>query len=332
MIVLNVFLLAVQADFPNPPKLFGKIDPWVAVNIGFLSFFSMELGFRFITFGCKSFWCDDDPAARLKLQRQVEGERQTAAEQAAINEGAWLWNYFDFFIVGIGWIDLVMTVCTEGGNEGTKYLQILRVIRILRILRVLRIFRALNKLQWLVQGLIESLGIVAWIVLMMWVIMLMISIFLTTLVGQNPDLWDKGDQKAILLYFGTVPKSMQTLFQYLTLDDWAMISRLVAKKMPWMMVVFLGYVVFAAFVILSLLTGVMAEHMTNLREMQEEDEKAEQRLKQQEAERTFFEAFKKLDTSMTRKISRAEFVEMMKDEELLTKLDDICVNLRDSFP
>merc|ERR1719238_1489786 len=110
-----------------------------------------------------------------------------------------------------------------------------------------------------------------------------------------------------------------------------MISRLVAKKMPGMMILFLGYVVFAAFVILSLLTGVMAEHMTNLREMQEEDEKQEQRLKQQEAERVFFEAFKKLDTSLDRKISRSEFVEMMKDEELLCKLDDICVNLRDTF-
>merc|ERR1719217_1914094 len=97
------------------------------------------------------------------------------------------------------------------------------------------------------------------------------------------------------------------------------------------MLVFLGYVVFAAFVILSLLTGVMAEHMTNLREMQEEDEKAEQRLKQQEAERTFFEAFKRLDTSMDRKISRSEFVDMLRDEELLQKLDDICVNLRESY-
>jgi len=183
----------------------------------------------------------------------------------------------------------------------------------------------------LVQGLIESLGIVTWIVMMMVVIMLMISIFLTTMVGKQAELWDKGDQPQILLYFGTVPRSMQTLFQYLTLDDWGMITRLVAKKMPWTsMLVFVAYVVFAAFVILSLLTGVMAEHMTNLREMTEADEKAEKKLRQKEAERTFFEAFRKLDTSHDHLVSKEEFSKLMLDDELLDKLDDISLDLRET--
>eukprot|EP00929_Paragymnodinium_shiwhaense_P065226 TRINITY_DN32719_c0_g1_i1.p1 TRINITY_DN32719_c0_g1~~TRINITY_DN32719_c0_g1_i1.p1 ORF type:complete len:469 (+),score=127.13 TRINITY_DN32719_c0_g1_i1:144-1550(+) len=302
MIVLNVVLLAVQADYPEPPKLFGKVDLWYQVNMVFLLFFSLELFFRFVTYGCHDFWLDDDPSARH-------------------------WNYFDFTIVAFGWVDFFITVTSGAVGGASKYVQILRIIRILRITRVLRIFRALRKLQWLVEGLTESFGIVLWIVLMMTVMMLMISIFVTTMVGQQADEWNHGDAQQIRMYFGTVPRSMQTLFQYLTLDDWGMISRLVAKKKPIMILVFLAYVVFAAFVILSLLTGVMAEHMGNLRDTQEKEERAEQLRKVREAKRTFLNAFERLDKSQDHQISREEFRAMMTDKQLLKELENISLNL-----
>merc|ERR1719433_168650 len=51
------------------------------------------------------------------------------------------------------------------------------------------------------------------------------------------------------------------MFQFVTLDEWSSIIRLVSKRLWLMKWFFLVYTLLASFALISLLTGVMAEHI-----------------------------------------------------------------------
>eukprot|EP00928_Gymnodinium_smaydae_P080160 TRINITY_DN63928_c0_g1_i1.p1 TRINITY_DN63928_c0_g1~~TRINITY_DN63928_c0_g1_i1.p1 ORF type:complete len:522 (-),score=151.53 TRINITY_DN63928_c0_g1_i1:142-1575(-) len=293
VIVLNVTAMAVQADQPDSNLTF-----WRMVNISFLLFFTIELVLRIWTFGCNGFFCSE------------EREDQ-------------IWNLFDFAIVTLGWVDVALTYLMDGHNSN-QMLQALRILRIARILRVLKLFRQFDQLRILMLGLVESFEIIFWIALLMLLVIGIFAIFCTTMVGHRASEWGP-DAKEIDGYFGTVPKSMQTFYQYLTLDSWGHITRLVGEKQPWMYAVFLTYVILAAFVVLSLLTGVMAEHMAAVKEEQERERKKEQQLKIEEVSNVFSKAFWKFDYTVDRK----EFESILSDEALSKDLAGCNLHLED---
>merc|ERR1719215_1479306 len=71
------------------------------------------------------------------------------------------------------------------------------------------------------------------------------------------------------MYWGSVARSMFTLFQFLTMDGWGEVDEQVVRQMPWLQLFFFPFIFFGAFVIMSLLTGVMADHMNDVRKTEE---------------------------------------------------------------
>mmetsp|Transcript_112673 Transcript_112673/g.318342 ORF Transcript_112673/g.318342 Transcript_112673/m.318342 type:complete len:489 (+) Transcript_112673:164-1630(+) len=220
-------------------------DVWTHINVVFLIFFLCELILRFFAFGCKGFFC---------------------------TKGDIGWNIFDFIIVVTATLDFVSSFFTT--NSRSKLVMVVRSARILRILRVMRLFKQLKKLKMLVRGLIESFAVVNWIMVFIFGLVYVSAIFCTQLIGHNAQLW--GDEAAeIEEFWGSVYRSSITLFQFLTLDNWSALSAQVIEQMPAMQVFFIMFVIFGSFVILSLLTGVMADHMNQVREKEEESETAQ---------------------------------------------------------
>jgi len=88
-----------------------------------------------------------------------------------------------------------------------------------------------------------------------------VGLMLTIFIGNNADLWeDEEDQRLIEEYFGTMSRTVFTMFRYVTLDDWSYISSLVMMHFPLMSLFFCAYEFFMAFTVLALLTGVIAEN------------------------------------------------------------------------
>mmetsp|Transcript_111183 Transcript_111183/g.309086 ORF Transcript_111183/g.309086 Transcript_111183/m.309086 type:complete len:298 (-) Transcript_111183:124-1017(-) len=120
------------------------------------------------------------------------------------------------------------------------------------------------------QGLLESVVIVFWIGVLVLIMIFISSILTTTLIGQNQEDFPPEERGDIEKYFGTVGASMFTLFQFLTMDDWNSVDRLVVRRMPMMQLFFFPFIFFGGFVIMSLLTGVMADHMNDVRRSQDQ--------------------------------------------------------------
>ncbi len=151
------------------------------------------------------------------------------------------WNIFDFLIVGISYVP------ASGG---------LSVLRSLRVLRVLLLVSALPRLRIIVRSLIISLPSIASISLLMCLIYYVAAVVATKIFGAAFPEW-----------FGTIPHSLFTLFQIMTLESWAMgIVRPVSQQFPYAYMFFVPFVLVSSFVILNIFIAVIINAMTEARE------------------------------------------------------------------
>ena len=151
------------------------------------------------------------------------------------------WNIFDLIIIGGVWI--------PGVRENVTLLRLLRLARIARLLRFLPDARIL--LSTVVRSL-PPLGSI--------VVLTVLILFLYGMVGwamfgeELPNSW------------GTITRSMLTLFILLTLENFPTYLEEALTVTPWATVFFVSYVLVAAFVIFNLLIGIIINSMESARE------------------------------------------------------------------
>jgi len=230
IIVLNTVALALEADNPTPAY-------WGVIDNLFLSIFCAELALRLAVYRC-SFFCNQDQG----------------------------WNLFDFTVVSAGVLDqwILDVVLEGGGSQMSTVVALLRILRLLRVLRAVRLFGQLRQLRLLISGLVGSVSSVIWIAVLFFILIFTSAIFVTNMVGTEADSFE--DPAAIRGWFGSMGRSMATLSIFLTCDDWSTPARMVNKQYPWMEAFWIWYIVMGAFLILSLLTGLMADKMKEARD------------------------------------------------------------------
>lgn len=154
------------------------------------------------------------------------------------------WNIFDFFIVVISWIP-------TGGVFSS-----FRTFRILRALRAFRLVTKFEKLKIIVQAIIASIPNVAWASGLLFVIFYIFSIIGTTLFsGSFPD------------WFGSIGKTMYSLFQIMTLESWSMgIARPVMQVYPYAWAYFVPFILISSFVVMNVIVGVVVNAISEIHE------------------------------------------------------------------
>jgi voltage-gated sodium channel len=158
------------------------------------------------------------------------------------------WGIFDFLVVAIAWMPA----------SGP-----LSVLRALRVLRVLRLISVVPSLRNVVEAMLAALPGMGSIVLLMGLIFYVFAVMATKLFGAV-------DEDA----FGTLGASLFTLFQLMTLDDWANIVKPAMEESGWALLFFMPFIIVSTFVVLNLFIGVIVESIQTLRE-QRADAKAE---------------------------------------------------------
>ncbi len=153
------------------------------------------------------------------------------------------WNIFDFIIVLISWVP-------TGGVFSS-----FRVFRILRTLRALRLITQLEKLRVIVQAIIDSIPNVGWASVLLLVIFYIFAIMGTTLYGQDYSV-----------EFGSLGKSMFTLFQIMTLEAWADIARDIMAKYPLSWIYFISFILVSSFIVMNVIVGVVVNAISEISE------------------------------------------------------------------
>jgi voltage-gated sodium channel len=159
------------------------------------------------------------------------------------------WNVFDFIIISIALIPA----------SGP-----LAVMRMLRILRVLRLISLVPKLRFVVEALLHAIPGIASIAGLLVLLYYVFAVMATGLFGADHPAW-----------FGTIGKSMYTLFQIMTLESWSMgIVRPVMETHPYAWLFFIPFILIATFTILNLFIAIIVNTMQTMHDRTHKQEQA----------------------------------------------------------
>merc|ERR1711904_563832 len=87
------------------------------------------------------------------------------------------------------------------------------------------------------------------------------------MIGYNASDWEDEDAAMVTHWFGTIGRSMFTLFLIMTLDGWNQICMVTMKQQPLVVVFFVFYIFLASYAVASLITGVISDALiTSTRE------------------------------------------------------------------
>jgi len=158
------------------------------------------------------------------------------------------WSVFDFVVVSIALVP---------ASENFT------VLRALRVLRVLRLITAIPSLKRVVAGLLASLPGMGSILFLIGLIYYVFAVIGTKLFGlTNPDL------------FGTLGRSLYTLFTVMTLEGWTNdVAKPVMEHHPYGWIYLFAFIIVTTFMVLNLFIGVVVNAMQSESEKVEEVER-----------------------------------------------------------
>ena len=146
------------------------------------------------------------------------------------------WSLFDFAVVA-----LALAPSTENFS----------VLRALRVLRVLRLITAVPQMRRVVGGLLSALPGLGSVVAILCLIFYVAAVMATQIFGHDFPQW-----------FGTLGKSLYSLFQIMTLESWSMgIVRPVMEVHPYAWTFFVPFILIATFTMLNLFIAVVVNAM-----------------------------------------------------------------------
>lgn len=169
------------------------------------------------------------------------------------------WNKFDFVMVLLGLADLSFPfVLLTGPQVSLTALELLSALRVSRSLRLLRFFRVLPELRELAKSCAVAFYSVLWVGTVLLIVNFLLASMLTSLIGQNAQHWgDRADE--VRLWFGSVGRSLQTLFGIIMLSGWGELALVLSAVIP-PTIVGLGllvYILLCFFAMLSLLAALV---------------------------------------------------------------------------
>jgi len=148
------------------------------------------------------------------------------------------WNIFDLAVVGIA-------VAPVGES-----LSILRALRVLRLLRLMSIVPSLRRV---VEALLVSLPGLGAIAGLLMLIFYVFAVMATMMFGEI-------HEEA----FGTLGRSLFTLFQIMTLEGWADVANEVMKTQPYAWLFFVPFILVATLTVLNLFVAIIVDSMQTL--------------------------------------------------------------------
>ncbi|MCY3673571.1 MAG: ion transporter [Paracoccaceae bacterium] len=161
------------------------------------------------------------------------------------------WNIFDFVIISIALVP-------SSGN--------LSVLRSLRILRGLRLITYVPSMRRVVAALMASIPGISSVIALLALVYYIFGVMVTKLFGEVFPAW-----------FGTIGKSMYSLFQIMTLESWSMgIVRPVMEIFPHAWIVFVAFILITSFAVINLFIAVIVNAMTEQGKLDSVERKKDQ--------------------------------------------------------
>ncbi len=145
------------------------------------------------------------------------------------------WNIFDVAIIAIGYLPAY---------------SMLTVLRLFRIIRIMRTFTVIPALKKIVSALLRSLPTMSYVLVLMGLLVYVYAVVGTFLFGSvAPDS------------FGSLHRTILTLFGVLTLEGWVGLMQTVSGGEPFAWVYFVSFILIGTYVLLNFFVGIIVNNM-----------------------------------------------------------------------
>jgi voltage-gated sodium channel len=135
-------------------------------------------------------------------------------------------------------------------------------LRGLRVIRAMRLLSVVPQMRAVVQALLDALPGMFAVIIMISIVFYVFAVMATIMYGGSFDVW-----------FGTLGRSLYSLFQIMTLESWSMgIVRPVMEIYPGAWAFFVPFIVITAFSVLNLFIGLLVNTMQTAVEDDPKDE------------------------------------------------------------
>lgn len=276
IILANIIMIGIEAEM----SLTKKEEMSWATNVeqAFLAVYTLELLLRIAGGGIRTFWS--------------------------------CWFLLDFFLVCVGMLAVVVAPMLTGGGTDMAGFEKLLVVRGLRLLRLARVLRMVGrfKVVWrLVSGLLT-----AWDTMLSATGLIMLWLFIfacvaVEIVSKDKDLLNNPDTGAIVEYaFGSLPRAILTLVQFVSLDSIAGVYFPLIMAKPWLAIYFMPLMVLIPIGLMNLVTAVLVEHALSHATREEEVHRMHTKEKIKAALPELQTIFTSLDADGSGHVTRAE--------------------------
>lgn len=151
------------------------------------------------------------------------------------------WSVFDFVVVAIALV------------PASGPFAVMRALRVLRILRLLTIVPSMRRVVGALLAAVPGLSSIALVLMIFYYVFAVIA---TNLYAASHPEW-----------FGSLGRSLYTLFQIMTLESWSMgIVRPVMEQFPYAWAFFIPFILVATFTMLNLFIAIIVNAMQNYSE------------------------------------------------------------------
>lgn len=156
------------------------------------------------------------------------------------------WSVFDFLVVAIALV------------PASGPFSVLRALRVLRVLRLLTMVPSMRRVVGALLAAIPGLGSIA---LVLSIIYYVFAVIATNLFAAAHPEW-----------FGSLGRSLYTLFQIMTLESWSMgIVRPVMETFPFAWMFFILFILIATFTMLNLFIAIIVNAMQSVSEAEQQE-------------------------------------------------------------
>lgn len=160
------------------------------------------------------------------------------------------WNLFDFLIVAVSF-------APDMGMFSS--------VRLFRVLRVFKLVSGMRHMRIIISAIARSLPGVTWAGMLLLLVYYVYGIIGTNLFGAAFPAW-----------FGSLGKSVYSLFQIMTLESWSMgIARPVIAQFPHAWMFFVSYILVSSFVVMNIVVGIVLNSIGDCTKKEDEHERVD---------------------------------------------------------
>lgn len=164
------------------------------------------------------------------------------------------WNIFDFIVVAVSFVP-------DCGMFSS--------IRLFRILRVFKLISGIRHMRIILGAMVKSVKGILWTGTLLVLIYYVYGILGTHLFGAAFEDW-----------FGSLGKSVYSLFQIMTLESWSMgIARPVIAVYPYAWIYFVSYILMSSFLVMNVVVGIVLNSITECCQAEEAETKKKSSLR-----------------------------------------------------